>query len=255
MQNSLTWSPDQPLHLLAIDTSTSTLSLGVARWAAHSTTPHLFLHQGAGAAQSSGSMIPAIQDLLTQAELSLSDLHAIVFGAGPGSFTGLRTACAVAQGLALSANLPVLPVNTLMAVAQDWHTHHQALKEDGVVWSLIDARMQEMYAGSWRLQHFQGWPSWHEAHPACLVAPNHLEALPELHQASCRAGNVTAEYGDVLPWSVDPAMPTAAAMLQLAPALLLQGQAIDPALALPYYVRNKVAQTTAERAAAAAARA
>ena len=100
-------------HWLAFDTSTDVLSLGLS--ARGQTT----LRTLAGGAQASAQLIPQVLDLLAQASLGLADLQAIVFGRGPGSFTGLRTACAVAQGLAFGANVPVLPIDTLLAVAED----------------------------------------------------------------------------------------------------------------------------------------
>ena len=253
MQNTIL-SGKSTLRVLALDTSTNVLSLGVGVWLDGAAEPQCWLHTGQGAAQSSGSMIAAVQNLLHQADCALLQLDAIVFGAGPGSFTGLRTACAVAQGLALGANVPVLPMNTLQAVAEDWRMQHQPTLAEGTeVWSLLDARMHEMYASSWRWQPVNGLPAWQPVHADCLVAPEQVALLPELQHAAVRVGNVQAEYGAVLPWPVDSAMPTAAAMLRLAPVLLQQGHAIDPALALPRYVRDKVAQTTAEREAAKAA--
>ena len=86
------------MHLLAFDTSTDALSVAVMR--STPTGPLYWQHQGAGGAAASGSLIAAIMDLLRQADVRLQDLDAICFGSGPGSFTGLRTACSVAQGLA-----------------------------------------------------------------------------------------------------------------------------------------------------------
>ena len=103
------------MNLLAFDTSTDTVSIAVQAGDA------VWQHTGPGGSQASATLIPAIRSLLAQAGMSFSTLDAIVFGRGPGSFTGLRTACAVAQGLAFGARggagVPVLPVDTLLAVA------------------------------------------------------------------------------------------------------------------------------------------
>ena len=104
------------MNLLAFDTSTDTLSIAVVRGAAQ------WLHSSPGGAQASATLLPAISRLMAEAGLALGDLDAIAFGRGPGSFTGLRTACAVAQGLAFGAGggrgVPVLPIDTLAAVAE-----------------------------------------------------------------------------------------------------------------------------------------
>jgi tRNA threonylcarbamoyladenosine biosynthesis protein TsaB len=89
------------LNLLAFDTSTEIMSVAVRRGGPGSPAP--LEHQAAGGAQASTALIPAIQDLLARAGLRLPELDAIVFGRGPGSFTGLRTACSVAQGLGFGA--------------------------------------------------------------------------------------------------------------------------------------------------------
>ena len=143
----------KPLKFLAFDTSTERMSValtdGVRVWQ----------HSGPGGAQASTTLIPAILALLAEAGLALGALDAIAFGRGPGSFTGLRTACAVAQGLALGARegagLPVLPIDTLMAVAEE--ARFQQASAAGLpsgdapfrVTALLDARMDEMYVQSY----------------------------------------------------------------------------------------------------------
>ena len=111
----------QPPRLLAFDTSTDRLSVAVQHG------DQRFTHDGEGGAQSSATLIPMVRALLARADLPLKSLDAIVFGRGPGSFTGLRTACAVAQGFAYGAGVPVLPVDTLLAVAQDARSRHGIL--------------------------------------------------------------------------------------------------------------------------------
>ncbi len=227
------------MNLLAFDTSTETLSVALAWTAAGQ--PREALQDSEGGREASATLIPAVQALLAQAGLELADLQAIAFGRGPGSFTGLRTACAVAQGLALGAGVPVLPVDTLMAVAEDARARHGCTE----VLAALDARMGEVYACAWR-HTAQGWQALGEV---TLGAPEALVLPPGF----VLAGNVQAAYGDRLPASALPAQPTAAALLRLAPALLAAGQAVAADQALPLYVRDKVAQTTAEREAIKAA--
>ena len=92
------------MNLLAIDTGTEHLSIAVCQG------PTLWQHTGAAGARASTDLIGGVLDLLARAGLTLQALDAIAFGAGPGSFTGLRTACSVVQGLAFGAHVPVLPV-------------------------------------------------------------------------------------------------------------------------------------------------
>lgn len=232
--------PHKNMNLLALDTSTEQMSIAVQR--AGVATP--WQHSSAGGAHSSTHLIPEIQKLLVQAELSFDQLDAIVFGAGPGSFTGLRTACSVAQGLAFGADLPVLPVDTLLAVAEE--ARWQLSGADGFkVTSLLDARMDELYAAGYLFES----GVWMQIKGCSLIKPESLvwDGLGVL------AGNGFAAYGARLPDGPGLrllALPTAAAMLRLAPALLAAGGAVTAAQALPTYIRDKVAQTTLERAAA-----
>jgi tRNA threonylcarbamoyladenosine biosynthesis protein TsaB len=229
------------MKLLAFDTSTEVLSIGVQCGGAQQ------LHTGSGGAQASFGLIAGVQSLLQQAALPLQALDAIVFGAGPGSFTGLRTSCAVAQGLALGAQRPVLPVPSLLAVAEDarWRTQAQAPILE--VLAVLDARMDEVYAA------WFGWHDgqWQQRGDIQLCKP---EALQVDDRVQLLAGNAFAVY----PGRVEQAMgalarpcvaalPSAQALLRLAPALLQQGAAVAPEAALPLYVRDKVAKTTAER--------
>ena len=99
--------------LLAFDTATERISIAVAA------RGRMWTHEGEGGAQSSATFLPAVMALLAEADVPSAALDAIAFGRGPGAFTGLRVACAVAQGLAFGARKPVLPIDTLLALAED----------------------------------------------------------------------------------------------------------------------------------------
>jgi tRNA threonylcarbamoyladenosine biosynthesis protein TsaB len=224
------------MNLLAFDTSTETMSIALAQG------PRLWEHTGTGGAQASSSLIPAINALMAQAQLAFGNLDAIAFGSGPGSFTGLRTACSVAQGLAFGAGVPVLPVDTLLAVAEEARHQHGVQR----VMAALDARMDEIYAAAYV---FDG-SRWMQQEDFRLVRPEDLGATPDF----TLAGNAVAAYGDRLsPSGHVHALPTATAMLRLAPALLAAGLGVPADQALPRYIRDKVAKTTDERAAEKAA--
>jgi tRNA threonylcarbamoyladenosine biosynthesis protein TsaB len=224
------------LNLLAFDTSTEVFSVAVQR--AASGAHEVLEHSAAGGAQASAALIPAIQGLLARAGLRLADLDAIAFGRGPGSFTGLRTACSVAQGLAFGAGLRVLPVDTLLAVAEEAHWRDGATQ----VVAVLDARMDEVYWARY-VRDSGGWARHGDfalGRPETVVVP-HQWAL---------AGNAFSSFGARLARAPRiEAFPTAAALLRLAPGLLAAGQAVAASAALPLYIRDKVAQTTEERAA------
>jgi tRNA threonylcarbamoyladenosine biosynthesis protein TsaB len=228
------------VNLLAFDTSTDFLSIAVQSGRPGAVPLE---YSGAGGARASSELIPALQELLAQAGLRLGDLDAIVFGRGPGSFTGLRTACSVAQGLAFGAGVPVLAVDTLLAVAED------ARQREGVeqVVAVLDARMDEVYSARYSRQAGQ----WRQQGETSLSLPEAV-AVPA---GWALAGNAFTTYGMRLPAAAVQveAMPVAAALLRLAPALIAAGRAGSAAAATPLYIRDKVAQTTAERAAARAA--
>lgn len=231
------------MNLLAFDTSTDALSIGVSRTDGSGAT-RLWEHNGAAGAQASATLIPAILQLLDQAGLTLSALDAIVFGCGPGSFTGLRTACSVAQGLGFGAGVPLLPVDSLLAVAEDARRGRPSVQ----MVAALDARMDELYAGHFAFANGH----WTNTLPSQLVDPQDLV----LEAGWALAGNIGPAYGGRLPCrstgeavTVEAALPTAAALLRLAPALLDAGMAVSAEHALPTYVRDKVAQTSAERAA------
>jgi tRNA threonylcarbamoyladenosine biosynthesis protein TsaB len=237
---------------LAIETSTDTLSLALARG------DDVWTHTSAGGAQASLQTLPQIQALMAQAGLAFGDLRAVVFGRGPGAFTGLRTACSVAQGLAFGADVPVLPVDTLLALAEEAR-HAQTLEArvlqappvltDGRVLAVLDARMDQVYVAAYAHTH-GGWQCVQEAG---LQSPNALTWPTSWDdgESFIAAGNAWGTYAGR--WPVGfiaaqvQALPTALALLRLAPQAWAQGLAVPAEQALPLYIRDKVAQTTQER--------
>ena len=242
-------------RFLAIECSTDTLSVALGSGRPGDAVAE---HTGPGGPQSSTSLLPAVRRLLTQAGCTLADLAAIAFARGPGSFTGLRTACAVAQGLAFGVDVPVLPVDTLLAVAEEARfAQCQAghLQSDAplTVLAMLDARMDEVYSAAYLWQpssevdgRVQG--HWQEASPLQVSAPEKIHR-PQ-GKAVLLAGNALAVYGARLPQGRhEVALPTAAALLRLAPDLWAKGLAVPADQAMPLYIRDKVANTTAEREA------
>jgi tRNA threonylcarbamoyladenosine biosynthesis protein TsaB len=225
--------------LLAFDTATERMSIALAAGGT------VWEHESAAGAHASAALIPAILALLSRAGVTLAHLDAIAFGRGPGAFTGLRTACSVAQGLAFGAGKPVLPVDTLLAVAEDARAGSAPQR----IWAVTDARMDEVYAA-----HY----AWDGRRWATLVAP--MLATPAALTERWRAEPPQAVAGPALDAFADrldtgPAqrcpqsLPHARALLAVAARHWDDGGGVDAALALPLYVRDKVAHTTAEREA------
>lgn len=233
-------------RLLALDTSTDRLA------AALQTPAGRWCVDEAGGALASARLVPLLMSLLADAGIALAQVQAIAFGQGPGAFTGLRTACAVAQGLAFAGDTPVLAIDSLLIVAEDARAQAAAdgLPTDGDWWVAMDARMDEVYAAAY---HHDGRSGWQQR-----VAPR-LWTLPALVEAWAAApparvaGNALAAFADRLPAPGARAWPTcadrAAALLQLAGQAWQRGDRLAADQALPLYLRDKVAQTTAERLA------
>lgn len=232
--------------LLAFDSATEMLAVALQKGT------RVWTHDGPGGAVASVRLIPEIRALLDAAELALSDLDAIAFGAGPGAFTGLRTACSVAQGLAFGASLPVVAIDSLMVVAEAAREEATDAAAGGPVEVHVatDARMDQIYAAAYR------WVDgrWHVLTPPALHTPASLQASwcdrpPRLVAGSAASAfGARLERGDAL--LAQPATARGAALVRVAQQQWRAGALLLAHEALPLYLRDKVAQTIAERRAA-----
>lgn len=227
--------------ILAIETSSELASAALMHKGV------VIARETAGVQTHSQTLLPMVQALLSEAGLTLAQCDAIAFGAGPGSFTGVRTACGVAQGLAFGANLPVVPVVTLQAMAD---ACRQACGADEVL-VLLDARMEEIYWAQYRYR--DGWET--VSKPA-LSPPSMIPQSPEV--IACGNGltayaSAFAEWPLMMKNALPDIMPHAQQVVRLAHAEVVAGRLVNARDAQPIYLRNKVALTTQERQARAAA--
>jgi len=225
-------------NILAIDTSSELASVALMH------AGRITADEKSGVQTHSQTVLPIVQRLLAQAGISLRECDAIAFGAGPGSFTGVRTACGVAQGLAFGAGLPLIPVVTLLAMAQAC----RAACDASDVLVLLDARMEEVYWAQYRYEN--GWQA---------VSEPALAAASAVGAVGCpvACGNGLAAYASAFD-AMDFAsrrpevVPHAIQIAQLAEIEFNAGNTVAAREAQPLYLRNKVALTTAERLAKAA---
>ena len=238
--------------LLALDSSTEHMALALVGQG------HAAFVDADGGALASQRLVPDVMALLNQAGLPLAAVDAVGFGRGPGAFTGLRTACSVAQGLAFGAGKPVLALDSLMLVAED--TRQQLVDAGDAgdaadasapldVWVAMDARMNQIYLGRYR---------WHGAQWSTVLEPllTDLEPLRALWREAppaIVAGSALGAFA--LETGTARRFPTTASRARALGALAQQafdaGRAEDAANALPLYVRDKVALTTAAAVAVA----
>lgn len=223
------------MNLLALDTSTEYLSLALQ------VQGEVFSYHAHVGNATSQHILPQISALLTQANIHLNQLDGIAFGAGPGSFTGVRIAAGVTQGLAMSANLPVVPICTLLALAHD--AGHEKII------ACLDARMNEIYHAVYEKKAGE----WVE-----VVAPNVCAAqhAPKVIGGDwVGVGNGWLSDGEALQAVYDNQIksvqqnliPTAGAILALAAPKFLAKDTLPAVETIPIYIRNKVAMTIAER--------
>lgn len=188
----------------------------------------------------SETLLPLVRELMHEAGLGFARLDAIAFGVGPGAFTGLRVACGAAQGLAVAHDTPLLPVTSLETMAVQ--------AGSGKVLALLDARMGEIYAGAYQVNGFDAMLQGQirVAAPADVLLPlepgwaacgNGLGAYPALAERIAAVNMV----------SIPDILPLAVTLARIAALRASRGEGMDPGLAVPLYIRDKVAKTVAER--------
>ena len=246
------------LNLLALETSSS--RCGVALLRAAGGRLEITVREHEGSQEHAERLLPMADELLAEAGIAPSSLHAVAFGQGPGGFTGLRVACGVAQGMAMGLDIPVLPIVSHQAVAADV----DGTSGHAVVVAL-DARMGEVYLAVYRRSASAGEESvWETLQAPMLIAA--AEVVPwtahHLPNWSARAGQPLepllagdawdAYAADMIApaeWrrALQAQRPQAASVARLARQGWLRGEKLAAELAAPLYVRDKVAFTTAER--------
>ncbi|UKH18179.1 tRNA (adenosine(37)-N6)-threonylcarbamoyltransferase complex dimerization subunit type 1 TsaB [Actinobacillus pleuropneumoniae] len=182
-------------------------------------------------------ILPMIDELLAQANISIKQVDALVFGRGPGSFTGVRVGVGIAQGLAMGANLPVVPISNLLAMAQAAYEQTGATN----VVALIDARMNEIYFA----QYERVGQIWQEMVTEQVCSPESAINQIQLKANTVVVGTGWAAYSQFaeakLPLSIsDITLPSAKSMLKLAELELEQGKALSALQIEPVYLRNEV---------------
>ncbi|HHF0525877.1 TPA: tRNA (adenosine(37)-N6)-threonylcarbamoyltransferase complex dimerization subunit type 1 TsaB [Legionella anisa] len=215
------------MNLLAIDTSTEIASLALL------TGEELLCEEQSNQKTHAQFILPMIEKLMANADLQMSQLDAIVFGRGPGSFTGLRIACSIAKGLAYANDLALIPVSSLVAIA--WSVRQQMQRKNPPVLAVLDGRMHEMY---WAYFAENQWTA--EEH----VTPVHKLSLPEEQSVILAGVGIDSYWNDFTPEVKSQisdkltAYPSAAAMIEF--AQFSAQKPIEAAEAQPVYVRNKV---------------
>lgn len=226
--------------ILAIETSADVASVALLRG------EKVFSRQADGAKTHSDAILPLVQGVLAEAGILLDECDALAFGSGPGSFTGVRTAAGVVQGLAFGSGRGVIPVVTLQAMAQACRARTGAVD----VLAILDARMGEVYWAQYR--YVEGWIE--------VVAPTLSDPAAVQPQGPVQAcGNGLQAYAGAFADAAFAAgaltgvMPHAVEIAQLARAAYARGEMLAAQDAQPLYLRNKVALTTSERLAKAGA--
>ncbi|WP_031432168.1 tRNA (adenosine(37)-N6)-threonylcarbamoyltransferase complex dimerization subunit type 1 TsaB [Methylomarinum vadi] len=190
-------------------------------------------------------ILPMIDELMSEAQLLPQQLNALAFSCGPGSFTGVRIATGIVQGIAFGADLPVVPVSTLAAIAQDFFNDNPI----NISFTAMDARMGEIFWGVYQKdqQGFARLLGQEAVTPAVKVT------FPEIAGAGVGSGwavyraELANRLGSLLLTTEAEKLPRAAAIVQLGADGYVNGEAVAVEQAMPVYLRDKVAKKESER--------
>jgi tRNA threonylcarbamoyladenosine biosynthesis protein TsaB len=234
---------ETPMNLLAIDTSTDFCSVAANRGA-----ELVSRHEPAGRRQAE-RILDMVGEVLAEARLEIAQIHGIAYGAGPGSFTGLRIAAGVTQGLALARGIGVVGVGTLLALAEEAAEQAAGGAAGSRIVACLDAHMGEVYHAAYR----RDGAGWEEVSAPGLYKPEAVPLAPGRDWLGCGDGfaayreRLGARLGESISAIRPETTPTARAVLKLAIPRFAAGDVKDAAGAVPVYLRDKVALKTSER--------
>jgi tRNA threonylcarbamoyladenosine biosynthesis protein TsaB len=227
------------MNLLAIDTSTDTCSVAASRGDA------FFSRSEPALQRQAEKVLGMVEGLLAEARLELGQIEGIAYGEGPGSFTGLRIAAGVTQGLAFARRVGVVGIGSLLSLVE------QAAEESAgeKFIACIDAHMGEVYHAAYR----RAGSGWTEVSPPGLYKPDAVPVVSGSDWTGCGDGfaahreRLASRLGGCVSLIRPDAAPSARAVLKLAIPRFAAGEAKDAATAVPVYLRDKVARKTGER--------
>jgi tRNA threonylcarbamoyladenosine biosynthesis protein TsaB len=222
------------LNVLAVETSTELCSVALLRGT------DLFVEEILAQNRHSELLVAMVRKALSRAHLTAAQMDAYAFGQGPGSFTGIRIACGIVQGMAFAASRPVVPVPSLLALAEQSN-------EQRVI-AAFDARMGEAYLAAYARNGDQ----WDEVISPRLADAQSLPPLPGRSWVASGSGFdqhpwLRDAYRASVAMRLEGDLPRAGAIARLATRAFARGAAIPAERAAPLYLRDKVALTTEER--------
>jgi tRNA threonylcarbamoyladenosine biosynthesis protein TsaB len=224
------------VNLLAVETSTELCSVALLRGT------DLYVEEVLAENRHSERVVPMLRKVLERSHLSARQMDAFAFGQGPGSFTGIRIACGLVQGLAFAAGRPVVPVPTLLALAEQ--------SNESRVIAALDARMNEAYVAAYA----RSGDDWDEVIAPRLADADTLPSLPGRSWAATGSGFdrhpwLRDAYRESVAMRFEGDLPRAGAVARIAARRLGRGGGVAAEKAAPLYLRDKVALTTEERLA------